>query len=152
LKGLGQIVVCAQFETHDAVGFLSLGGQHQDRDIGHRPDAPARLEAVEIGQHHIENDGVGRIAPQRRQTALGGGRKLDGETASGKIVAEHGGEPRIVVDDQDFLRHAARSPFRPFHLDSAPVPATLLNTLDQFSALLRRQHLSRIERRLRQRP
>ena len=30
---LGQIIVCTKFKTHNTIGDLSVGGQHEDRKL-----------------------------------------------------------------------------------------------------------------------
>jgi hypothetical protein len=101
-----QVVVGAEFEADDAVGLLALGGEHQHRHVAEGADAPARLEAVYVGQHHVEDDRVGRAAADLFKPCQRRRRPAHGKAVAGKIVRQHGGKPRVVVDDQDFFRHA----------------------------------------------
>ena len=55
---LGEVVVRADREPDEQVGLVVAGGEHQHR---HRPvglDPAAHLQAVEAGQHHVEDDEV----------------------------------------------------------------------------------------------
>ncbi len=69
----------------------------------------------------------------------------------GEIVREHGGQARIVVDDQDLFRHAPLSVQIPWPTQSyhRPRPAALLEMLEQLCPLLRRQHVGGVEQRRR---
>ena len=58
---LGHVVVGAQIERFDHVVALVLGGDHDHRQIGDRPDLPQlpqRLEAAHPRHHHVEQHGV----------------------------------------------------------------------------------------------
>ena len=58
---LGQVVVGAAVEAEHLVGLLAAGREHQDRRVGVRrvaPDGAAQREAVEPGQHQVEDDQV----------------------------------------------------------------------------------------------
>src|SRR5918994_3491845 len=46
-EGLGDVVVGAQLEAHDAVGLLASGGEHDHRGPAPSPDPSENLEAVE---------------------------------------------------------------------------------------------------------
>ncbi len=77
-EGLGQVVIGAAIEAGNAVAHGVAGGQHQDR----RPDpglaqSPADLEAVDAGQHQVEDDRVvldgrrpSRVPPRPRRRRL----------------------------------------------------------------------------------
>ena len=56
---LREVVVGADGEADHKVGLRIAGGEHQD---GHRAvalDASAHLEAVEAGEHQVQDDEVG---------------------------------------------------------------------------------------------
>ena len=65
---LGDIVVCTQLETHDLVGLFLTGGQHDDRRVLFRAHPPADLKAVHLGQHHVQQNQVGRFLKRAAQT------------------------------------------------------------------------------------
>ena len=61
-EGLGDVVVPADGQARQLVLQGVAGGQEEDGDphpVG--AQAPGDLEAVEVGQHHIEDDQVRRI-------------------------------------------------------------------------------------------
>ena len=110
---LGQVIVGAALEAVDLVGLLAARRQHQDRHVLQvrlAPDCAAHGDAVEPGQHHVEDDQIERLRP--RLAAALRCRPPD----------EHGREPfepeveqdqladvRIVFDDQHpALRRAGR--------------------------------------------
>ena len=68
---LRHVVVGARVEAADLVGLLRARGEHDD---GHeRVDAPELLAhgvAVHVGEHQVEDDRVGRLAPRERDALL----------------------------------------------------------------------------------
>ena len=60
---LGDVVVDAEAQTLDLVGGRVAGSQEDDRHARAGAlvlaQAPGHLEAVEVGQHHVEQDQVG---------------------------------------------------------------------------------------------
>ena len=58
-EGLGQVVVSAHLQSEHAVELRRLGREHQNRRVGlGLTQPPADLQAVEPGQHQIENHQV----------------------------------------------------------------------------------------------
>ena len=55
---LGDVVVGADLEPGDLVGLAALRGQHDDRHLAARAQLAADLDAVELGQHQVEDDEV----------------------------------------------------------------------------------------------
>ena len=54
VKGLGDIVVCAQHQTLDFIHVLYPGSQHDNGEKIILADVFAELEAIHIGQHHVQ--------------------------------------------------------------------------------------------------
>ena len=113
-EGLGHVVVAADGEAGHLVLDGVAGGEEEDRDtdaVG--PQPPGDLEAVEVGQHDVEDDEVGRVLLGGGQGQAAVDRLVDAES----LVAERGGhgvdDRGLVVDDQDALAaggfHGARS-------------------------------------------
>ena len=71
-------------------------------------DLAADFEAVDIGQHHVEDDRVEGLALERGQALAAGEAAIDDEAGRGQIVRHHGGQPCIVVDDEKPFRHDRR--------------------------------------------
>ena len=109
----GDVVVGAGVETdHLVLGGIE-GGLHDDRDerqalIG--LDAPRHLEAVDLGQHHVEQDqvrqwlGSGGCGTERREdgerllAVVGDHRRV---SAGLKVVPQDRDVVGVVVDDQN---------------------------------------------------
>ena len=63
-EGLGYVVVSADSEPIDAIGYLVARGQEDHRNLGAPGTNPAeRLEPVAVRQHHVKQD---QIRPGRR--------------------------------------------------------------------------------------
>ncbi len=62
VERFGHIVVRAVFEPQNFIHVFALGGEHDNRHIGLLADPLADLNAVQFGQHHIQQDKVNGIA------------------------------------------------------------------------------------------
>ena len=108
-EGLGHVVVGAELETGDDVGFAALGGQHDDRDLlglGVGLELAADLETVDARQHEVEQHEVGQLETGRAQGVF---TRLDADHAVaflGQVVLDQLEDLALVVDDEDgFLGH-----------------------------------------------
>ena len=100
VEGLGQVVVGADFEAHDAVGLLAPCRQHQDRHVGAGANRPAELEAVAIGQHEVQDHRVVAALKGGRETGLGALPMLEGQAGAAEIGRDHLGERAVILDHQ----------------------------------------------------
>ena len=113
MERLDQVVVGAGAQAADLLLDLALGRQHDDRDVAGRaflgPDLRRDLVPVELGQHDVEQDQVGRLgAPQPE--ALGAVRRDDDLVAFLlQRVLEQALDIRVVIDDEDLGRHQSPS-------------------------------------------
>jgi hypothetical protein len=119
---LGDVVVAADGQAGDLVLGGVLGGQEQHRGAGvARAQPPGHVEAVQVGQHHVEHDQVGAVALHGRQRlqAAGGRRHLEpGQAQAGRQQLEDVG---LVLDDKEpglrlglaHGRHSDRCSLRP---------------------------------------
>jgi hypothetical protein len=101
---LGHVVVGAHLETDHDVRFLALGGQHHDR----RParllalaQAAADLEAVQPGQHQVQQDQLRLPADGLLEALLAVRRGEDAEALALEVVPDHLDDVGVVLDDQD---------------------------------------------------
>ena len=63
---LGDVVVRAELERRDLVGFSTARRQDNDWHSRRHPDAPADFRALDIRQPEIQHDQVGRLARDAR--------------------------------------------------------------------------------------
>ena len=101
---LGDVVVGAELEPDDAIGFLGLRRQHDDRDrrgVGVGPDRAAQLQAVEPGQHQVEHHQVGRVALDLRHDVAPGRDQRRQEAGLAQVVLEQAADIGIVFGDED---------------------------------------------------
>ena len=98
---LDEVVVGAAVEAGDPVAHRVAGGEHEDR----RPDlglaqAPARLDAIDAREHHVEHHDavdVGVHAPQR---LLARRHDVDGDVLACQAAPQGVGHPPVVLDQQ----------------------------------------------------
>jgi len=63
-EGLGDVVIGADTKAYDDIGFLVLGGEQDDWDVGGCRgvfEFAGELDAGSIGQHDVEQDEVGLV-------------------------------------------------------------------------------------------
>ena len=54
-EGLGDIVVCAEFEPEHLFGFMGFGGEEDDGGVDlAAAEFAADVEAIEFGEHDVE--------------------------------------------------------------------------------------------------
>ena len=111
LERLDQVVVGAAVEAGDAVLDLAAGGEHQHR----RPDerlaqAPAGLEAVDPGQHHVEHDRVEGRGGRHPEGVLSAGGDVNDGALLDQAASQQLGHLRLVLDDQHAHRGLRSTP------------------------------------------
>ncbi len=110
---LGQVVVGTRLEArHDVVG-VGAGRDHDDRDVGHPADGAADVEAVDAGQHDVDQHDVGRLALEGVERLLAGVGLLDRPALVLERQLDRGADALVVLDQQD--PHAAARRRRTSH-------------------------------------
>ena len=101
---LGQVIVGARIESQYLVAFLAARRQHQDRRVGVRrlaADCATDGDAVETGQHQIENDQIESMLAREVESRVPV-RCLDGYGILEAEVQRHQfSDVRFVFDDKD---------------------------------------------------
>ncbi len=108
---LRDVVVGAELEAHDPVGLLGAGGQHDDGQrarLGRPAEGAADLQAVDAGQHEVEDDEV-RHAGADEGEGLAAVAERVGDVAGPRQVAlEQFGDVAVVFDNEDVAHEAGR--------------------------------------------
>ncbi len=103
-EGLGEVVVGAELEAHDAVGFLAAARQHDDGNLRIVPQAPGERHAVLAAQLEVENHEVHHLLGEHHLHRAAVGDRRDFQLVLAEIVGNELPDHRIVVDDQH-MRH-----------------------------------------------
>ena len=101
LERLLDVVVRAGLEADDDVDRVGPGRQHHDGQGGDRTDRPTDLEAVQAGQHDIEQDQIERLVTEAVQAGLTVVRGLDREPGLAQADGSDFADGRVVFDQQD---------------------------------------------------
>ena len=104
-EGFADVVVCAEFEAEDAVGFFVLGGEHDDGLGVLRAQGFEQFEAVGVGQADVEQEQVEVFAREKLPCLLGGGGDACGEVGAGEGEFDQFGDFAFVFDDEDMRVH-----------------------------------------------
>jgi len=100
-EGLGDIVVGSQGQAADDVLVRGLGGEHDDGLLRVAlADSVADLEAVDPGQHDVEQDQVEGAAQGHRQAFSAVRRRLHLVPVVDEDVGEADTDRRLVFDYQ----------------------------------------------------
>ena len=108
LEGFGQIVISAQFEADDPVHRLAARREHQQREMAgavFSAQLAAKIQAVAVGQHQVENQGVEGFRGQALAALRERPGRLDLEAGTAQVVAHHRGQARVVIDQQQSGEH-----------------------------------------------
>ena len=96
---LDEVVVGTELEAEHAVDLGARGTDDDDREIGRaRPQDPAHLAPVEIGQGEVEENQIGGLC-RERAGAVGGELHVVPRGRQG--LRHHTGQGAVVLDQQD---------------------------------------------------
>ena len=109
VEGLGHVVVRAVLKAEDLVHILALGRQHDDRHVALFADALAHLNAVQLGQHHVQQDQVERFVEELVQRFLAVRRRIGLIANLLQAVFKSLDDQRLVVHQQNSLGHCGSS-------------------------------------------
>ena len=101
VEGLGEVVVGTHLEADDAVDVFAAGGEEKDAVGGRGADAFEDFEAVDAGEHDVEEDhgpGAGARGFEAGVAAVDG---VDAEVVAGEVLGEHVAELDVVVNEED---------------------------------------------------
>ena len=99
---LRQVVVGTRIESCHTIGDRCAGRQHEDgRPVAAGAYLPAYLEAVDVGQHHVEDDGVVGVFGCGPDAVLAGSVEVDRVALLLQPTLQETGHLHLVLDDQD---------------------------------------------------
>src|SRR5229473_6433041 len=98
---LDQVVIRAAVEASDTLFRATQRGEQKNRKLGGRPQAPANRDAVEAGQHDVEDHKIRGPLTRAAQGVSTVARHRDVVALSGQHPFQGGGEPYIVLDDEN---------------------------------------------------
>ena len=97
---LGHVVVGAALQPAHPIGLLPARAEHDDRHVGQLAQPGAGGPAVELGQHHVQDDQLRLpgVAEAQALLAVGGAPHLI--PVRGQVVPQRLRERRVVFDEQ----------------------------------------------------
>src|SRR6266849_1270466 len=101
---LGDVIVGAHLQAHDAVGFFAARGEHEDGETIERiipADFPANVEAGKPRKHEVEKQEIRRRFLEGAQAAAAVEGGVDLKTFIRKVVANQFDDIAVVFDDQN---------------------------------------------------
>ena len=113
VEGLDDVVVRAGLQSRDLVRGERFRGEHDDarvRGLRILPEALCHLEAVEPRHHHVEEHEVGTDLRRSLERLLAVASDGDLVARRAEVHLHEPRDVRIVVDDEDRLRHQSAPP------------------------------------------
>ena len=107
---LGDVVVGPQLEADDAVRLLGAGREHDDGQragLGGAAQRAADLEAVDAGQHEIEDHQVRHARPDRLERLAAVAEGVGHVPRPRQVALEQFGDVSVVFDNQDVAHGVA---------------------------------------------
>ena len=114
VERLGHVVVGAELEADDRVDVVVAGGEHEDRRVAAPPELAADLEAVDLGEHQVEDDEVGLVAGVQRESLLAVRGADDRVALLLQVQAKEVDDVALVVDDEDRLHRRKDTDHHPW--------------------------------------
>src|SRR5690349_4611306 len=102
---LRHVVVGAELEPHDAVGFLTARGEEDHGQARASPDPAAEREAVRPRQHHVEHDEARLALLDELPRGVPVRRRQRAEAVALEVANDDVPHDRLVVDDENGLLH-----------------------------------------------
>jgi hypothetical protein len=93
------------FQSDDPVDVFAPGREKDDGDRGALPERAQDLEAVLLGQHHVENDEIVAARGGAIDRTGAGVMRLHLETLAAEQLAHEIAQLPVVVDHEDRPRH-----------------------------------------------
>jgi hypothetical protein len=108
-EGLGDIIIRANFQAHDAIGFLRLGRDHNHRDFCGRKlgtQASADFQPVHLREHEVQEDQIKLFLGQFPQAGIPIFDSLHFISFPLQIMLEKVLDILFVLDNQYFFGHS----------------------------------------------
>src|SRR5450759_4709501 len=105
LEWLADVVVGTGLQADHDVERVAARSQHDDGDRRVAPDLAGNLQAVEAGEHDVEQDKVGPLRPESRQPLEAVGRGGNGKSGPAQAQRSDLADRRVVLDQQDASVH-----------------------------------------------
>jgi hypothetical protein len=97
---LGDIVIGAELEPHDAVDLLAPGGEHDDRHLRTCAQLAAQRQTVFPGQHQVEHQQIDMRTLHDAAHFLAVGHRRGAKLVLLQILGEQPPDLTIIVHDQ----------------------------------------------------
>src|SRR5665647_3924585 len=105
LERLQDVVVSAGLEPDHDVDGVGARRQHDDRNAGLGTDPAAYLDAVDPGQHQVQQHDVRPALAKQRHRSGSVSAVHDVQTLVAQDDAQHLGQRQIVIDDEYATLH-----------------------------------------------
>jgi hypothetical protein len=106
VEGLGDVVIRPELEADDHVRGVRPCGEQHDRHAAVPANLAHDLEAVQRGQHHVEDRQVERVATEPLQPLPAVGARRDPEAGVRESERGHLSDRGIVLDQEHPFVHA----------------------------------------------
>ncbi len=104
-KRLGDVVISAQLQAQNLVGFFYPGREQDDGRSRLAVVDADELIAVHLRHHNVEQDQVGLLVARHVERFASVGCYDDAEALLGQVISHQRANTGFVIDDEDGLGH-----------------------------------------------
>ncbi|KAG1394898.1 hypothetical protein G6F59_014097 [Rhizopus arrhizus] len=105
---LADVVVGADLQSQQAVDLLHPRGDHDHRHVAAGAQLAAQIHAIALRQHQVQQHQIGLVAREGLDHLAAIIHPFADHARRGQVVAQHGGQARFVLNDQDLRRCGGR--------------------------------------------
>ena len=101
---LGDVIVGTGLEADHPIGLLAQRGQHHDGDGPLRAQSPAHFQAVDAGQHQVQDDQVRRLGGDPAQSLVAVANAFHMVPIARQVTPDDISQGRVIIDHDDASR------------------------------------------------
>jgi hypothetical protein len=101
IKGLGEVIIGADFQADDAVHIVAVSGEHDNGDSGYGADFAENFEAAHAGKHYVENDegiGSGESAAETDAAVV---NSFGAQALGDEVFGDEFAQLDVVINDEN---------------------------------------------------
>jgi hypothetical protein len=100
-EGLGQIVICTELESHDAVGFIADAGEHDNRYCRLVAECPDQGHAIFTCKPQVQDDQIDHLVCKDLGHLCAVQCDADSHSVLCKVLLQQLANLRVIVHGQD---------------------------------------------------
>ena len=100
-EGFDHIIIGTQLQPEHTIGLLTSGGEHDHRNVGSTSKFGEQRVSVDLGEHHVEHDQVGKLFLEGSKSSSTVRSLDDVQPVAAQVGGHHFPDHWLVVNHQD---------------------------------------------------